>query len=192
MSERIGRRWRLGLVVGIAAGAGVLTLSTFGLAGTANSDDTTPTTVVGSDAAVLPAAKSPLAEAATLAVSLVWADATVTGATEVIKGGANYVDISGKRADGSSFVLSVYRTFDRAELDSAGMKPTTNALGTTWVGATDEDLTSVYHLSNAGTGVWLGVTPAFDSKAPSAGAVSLDAENLALSPAIVALSQAAG
>ena len=53
MSERIGRRWRLGLVVGIAAGAGVLTLSTFGLAGTANSDDTTPTTVVGSDAAVL-------------------------------------------------------------------------------------------------------------------------------------------
>ena len=186
------RRERGVLLVGLAAAiavGGVLSLSTFGLAGTANSDGTTPTTVAGSVAAEARPATGPLVDAATSAVSLAWADATVTGATEVTEGGADYVHISGNRADGSSFVLSVYRTFDRAELDNFGMKPTTTAAGTTWVGATDSDLTSVYHLSKPGTGVWLGVTPATGSKAPSADSVALDAQGLALSPAIVALSR---
>lgn len=170
------------LVTAFALGAGFASVA---------SSESTPTTVVIGDGLRPTAATGPFVNAARSAIASWWPDAVITGVTEVRHGGADYTDVAGARADGSSFVMSVYRHFEVKELEAAGLQRMVHAEGTLWVGATDDDLTSVYFQGKDGTSVWLGITPARGAKAPSVATVSNDARTLAALPEIADLGRAA-
>lgn len=184
------RRWA---AAAVAIGGGLsLALGAGGLGGTA-SGDLTPTTIALSDGrapAVVEAITSvPVAEA----FDQLWPGASVTANHEVRQGGADYVEVSGIRKDGSSFTISVYRRFDAAELEAAGLDSSKDrGGGVTWVGATDPDLTSVYYLSADGVGVWLGLSPSRGEPAVTVEEVTASARALTEADAIRALAEVTG
>lgn len=64
--------------------------------------------------------------------------------------GVDAVELSTVR-DWSGYEVTVYRTFAADEL--AGLPTSEDASGRTWIAATDQDLTSIYHLSGGGVGL---------------------------------------
>lgn len=72
--------------------------------------------------------------------------------------GANYVELVGTAPSLGSVTTTLYRHFDPSELRSAGLAETYDpSVGTFWVGALDDDLTSLYFQSDDGPAIWLGV-----------------------------------
>lgn len=72
-------------------------------------------------------------------------------------GGADYTRLTGTAPGLGGIAVSVYRHFDASELRAAELTETTDpALGTFWVGALDQDMTSVYFQPLSGPPIWVG------------------------------------
>lgn len=181
-ANKQGRRGRIAaLVVATGAGAAVLAVSLDGNAGAAKVEVIPTTTVIASSQNRALTTDGQATVLAAVAEAL--PTAKLDHAYQVVDGVRDLVSASGT-IDGDGIQVTVYRRFEPKELEDFGMRELRSLAGRSWVGATDPDLTSVYHLSGDGVAVWVGVTPAPGSKARSVEAVQAIAERLAEGQAV--------
>jgi hypothetical protein len=172
----LGAMSACGLIVAGVIGVGV--------AGTASgSMGPTPTTVVPA-AGVEVQAHRPAASGLARAVSAALPAGASIRSESTVKGGrADYEELSAVDDLGAQWGVTVYRSFDPSELDH--LESTRSATGTTWIGAEDPDLTSIYFLnSSTGVGVWIGHQNAGPNPVAPA-ALQVVAERLSTDPIVV-------
>ena len=176
------RRALFAIVIGGVGAAGVLSL-----AGDAEASrvDTAPTIVLASGEAP-PALPASVLVPLRSAVETAWPSATVESGHEVVDDQVSYVSLAGGLG-ADSYEATIYRRFEAAELEEFGAERLATPAGDAWVGTTDDDLTSVYFRSNAGVGVWVGVTPQRGSKPMPVDVVLERAISLAAAPAAQAV-----
>jgi hypothetical protein len=107
------------------------------------------------------------------------------------QGGASYVRLAGSVPGRGALSVSVYRYFDAAELRAARLTETSDpSVGTFWVGALDQDLTSVYFQPVSGSPIWLGAyAPTTSGPAPALAEVKDLAVKIAGLPAVTSLAE---
>jgi hypothetical protein len=107
------------------------------------------------------------------------------------KGGANYIRLTGTASGLGGIGVSVYRHFDASELRAADLTETREpSLGTFWVGALDQDMTSVYFQPVSGPPIWLGqYASTTRGPAPALADVKALAVKIASLPAVRAMAE---
>jgi hypothetical protein len=97
----------------------------------------------------------PVTELARAVANALPAGAKVMSEATVMGGRADYEDLTVVDPKGGQWGVTIYRSFDQTEL--AQLEVEKSAIGTTWFGADDPDLSSIYFLnSSTHVGVWIG------------------------------------
>jgi hypothetical protein len=106
-------------------------------------------------------------------------------------GGASYARLTGRAQGFGAISVSVYRHFEASELRSAGLPESTDAsAGTFWVGALDQDLTTVYFEPVDGPPIWVGASALTPSgPAPALAEVKALATRIAGLPVVTSIAE---